>query len=134
IRELQRRWDGGMERHLRNGLAVLGRPDRQTKPLRLTAVMITCPERAELRRRTLENLLRTDFGETPVEIQVADSKGDDKRRTQTRCAFLALQRGLEKGGDYILFLEDDLDFNRHLAHNLRNWQPLARGVVTLASL
>ncbi len=36
--------------------------------------------------------------------------------------------------NYILFLEDDLDFNRHIRHNLHNWGPVKNKTVTLASL
>src|SRR3954451_18919013 len=59
---------------------------------------------------------------------------NDHRQRQTECAFLALQRGLNDDSEYILFLEDDLDFNRHLRHNLHSWQPLLARQVTLASL
>jgi len=33
-----------------------------------------------------------------------------------------------------LFLEDDLDFNVHLRHNLETWEPLVSGAITLAGL
>ena len=35
-----------------------------------------------------------------------------------------LERAAADGADYILFLEDDLEFNAHLRHNLEHWQPL----------
>jgi hypothetical protein len=49
-------------------------------------------------------------------------------------AFDALKKSLDYEADYILFLEDDLDFNCHIRHNLCRWDPLKRGVVALASL
>lgn len=46
----------------------------------------------------------------------------------------ALAFGVRSKADYILLLEDDLAFNRHLRHNLENWAPLARGEITLGSV
>ena len=51
----------------------------------------------------------------------------------TQDAYAGLQRALATEPDYVLFLEDDLDFNRHFWHNLQRWPPLRRGEVTLAS-
>src|SRR6185503_14676484 len=53
---------------------------------------------------------------------------------QMDCARLALRKGLERGADFWLFLEDDLDFNRHLYHNLCQWRPVRTRTVTLAGL
>jgi hypothetical protein len=36
--------------------------------------------------------------------------------------------------DYTLLLEDEIAVNRHLRHNLRAWEPVARGVLMLGSL
>ena len=59
---------------------------------------------------------------------------EDRRDRQTKTALCALQWGLSAGADYILFLEDDLAFNRHLRHNLERWRPLRTGEIALAGL
>jgi hypothetical protein len=82
----------------------------------------------------MESLARTDWGEDPVHLQMDIGEGDDRRRRQMDCAHEALKRGVAFGTDYVLFLEDDLEFNVHLRHNLLNWEPLVKKSVTLASL
>lgn len=102
--------------------------------LKLAAVMISCSERELLRSQTLANLARTDWGEAPVHVQFDQGKGEDRKKRQTRCAFLALREAMDEDADYLLFLEDDLEFNKHLRHNLHHWAPIQRGLVTLGGL
>src|SRR6202008_723387 len=45
---------------------------------------------------------------------------------QEQTALRLLQGASANGSQMVLFLEDDLDFNRHLRHNLCNWYPLTR--------
>jgi hypothetical protein len=96
--------------------------------------MITCRERDQLRQQTLANLARTDWDGQPVQVQMDEGHGDDHRKRQEQCAWLGLKKGLEAPSDYILFLEDDLDFNRHIRHNLLHWRAVRTGSVALASL
>jgi hypothetical protein len=96
--------------------------------------MISCAERIEVRQQTLARLARTDWGEAPVHVQIDVGEGENHRRRQTHCAYLALKQSLQRAADYVLFLEDDLDFNRHLRHNLHRWNPVKSGTLTLASL
>jgi hypothetical protein len=134
VRRLQRRWDGNLG-NARNGHNWHSKAFRTVKRgLRIAAVMISCPERKELRRQTLENLARTDWDEPPAHVEVDAGSGKDFKRRQTRCACLALKASLEFRADYILFLEDDLEFNRHLRHNLLAWRPIRSGEVPLASV
>ena len=102
--------------------------------IRIGAVMISCPERDQLRQQTLANLARTDWDGQPVQIQMDEGHGDDHGRRQAQCAWLALNKALEAPSDYILFLEDDLDFNRHIRHNLLHWRAVRTGMAALASL
>src|SRR5262245_58429834 len=102
--------------------------------MEIQAFMMSCPERQALREQTLEDLRRTDWdGEVTVVVD-----GTDCPRRQDRIGRTALQlltEALARGGwDHLLFLEDDLKFNRHLRHNLGRWQPLRDGRVGLASL
>ncbi len=89
--------------------------------------MISCVERREVRERTLKSLTNSDWGEAPLHLQIDGGKGDNHKKRQTHCAFLALKKTLERHADFILFLEDDLEFNRHIRHNLRQWGPVKSG-------
>ena len=131
VRRLWRIWDGGM--------ASVKVPVRRTSALmrnvpRVQTVMISCPERAELLRKTLKNLARTDWGAESVHVQMDAETGEDRRDRQTKTTFRALQWSLGTNAEYILFLEDDLAFNRYLRHNLEHWRPLRNRAVALAGL
>jgi hypothetical protein len=41
---------------------------------------------------------------------------------------------VQTDAEYVLFLEDDLEFNRHIRHNLQRWEPLKNRQATLAGL
>lgn len=56
----------------------------------------------------------------------------DKGRHDARCAlswFLS-----ETGADFLLYLEDDLMFNRHLRWNIENWSLIVDGRLVLGAL
>ena len=133
VKQLQRAWNGCASLPARFS-SYTSEPWRNGHTARMAAVMISCPERDELRERTLQNLAQTDWGSEPVHVELDKGRGDQHERRQTRCAFLALQAGLRSGADFILFLEDDLEFNRHLRYNLQSWEPLRTGTVALAGL
>lgn len=128
--QLQRVWPGSPS------IATPFPQRRKATPrdIQIEVVMISCPQREEMRRRTLRNLEATDWNGDPFHLQVDSGTEADPRRRQTRCAFLALEAALKRQADYVLFLEDDLDFNRHLRHNLYSWAPLRERRVALASL
>ena len=96
--------------------------------------MISCLERTDFLCKTLKNLARTDWDAASVHVQMDAETVEDHRDRQTKTAFRALQWCLGTEADYILFLEDDLAFNRHLRHNVERWRPLRNGAVTLAGL
>jgi hypothetical protein len=98
---------------------------------RFVTVMISCPERDAIRAQTLANLAKTDWPDQ-VLVSMDDGGLDDPRARQAHNAKSALQLGLASQSKYILFLEDDLEFNRHLWHNLTHWECLS--YVTMASL
>jgi ADP-heptose:LPS heptosyltransferase len=132
LQQLQRRWDGGMEAYLERQTL---RPRSQgVKRVTIQAVMISCPEREELRHKTLANLASTDWGDMSVVVQVDGGIGPDHGTRQTDCALIALKKGWDSSADYVLFLEDDLQFNRHIRHNLFHWKPLRERSIALAGL
>lgn len=130
LQQLRERWDGRVA-------SCAPRNVRQAKrraPPRLEAVMISCVAREHHRERTLKNLSRTDWGDMPLHVE-SDEGGDaDLEERQAHCAFLALRKGLEGGADYLLMFEDELDFNRHIRHNLQRWEPLRNRALTVGSL
>jgi hypothetical protein len=69
-----------------------------------------------------------------VHVHIDAETGEDRRDRQTNTALRALQWSLGTRADYILFLEDDLAFNRHLRHNLERWRPLRNRELALAGL
>ena len=130
---LQRKWPGRVQTMklasaLRNGGQLPKSPS-------VVWGMVSCRARDVLREQTLKNLAETDWGDASMLVEIDDGVGDDPRERQTRTALRLLQRYLDdRGADYLLFLEDDLSFNRHLRHNLTVWPLLRSRSITLASL
>ncbi|HUG14769.1 MAG TPA: glycosyltransferase [Thermomicrobiales bacterium] len=85
--------------------------------------MLTCEERAAVRRLTLLEFALTDW---PDQVQVAIDPARDEAphaRLSGACHAL-LQHAAAAGHDHVLILEDDLAFNRNLFHNLQSWPAL----------
>jgi hypothetical protein len=106
----------------------------RSRPCNIKAVMISCAEREELRTQTLRNLSATDWGGDSVHVQLDTSQAERRQERQEQTACAALRAALNYECDYVLFLEDDLEFNSRLRHNLESWTPLLKGEVTLAGL
>jgi hypothetical protein len=132
VLDLRRAWDGRILSQA--GVKPPANTRRIRRAIKIAATMISCRERDRLRRRTLQNLARTDWGDLPLHIHFDTPADGTLLQRQTQSSFLALKKSLEYKADYILFLEDDLDFNRHIRHNLCQWEPIRRAAVTLASL
>jgi hypothetical protein len=134
VARLRQLWKGGLGPGLKHGSRLVVRPGQKMGRLKFEAVMISCRERNALRQQTLANLAKTDWSDLPLHVQMDSGDSNDFSQRQTRCAYLALKKSLRRGADYVLFLEDDLDFNRHIKNNLYHWSPLQTGSVTLAGL
>jgi ADP-heptose:LPS heptosyltransferase len=132
IDDLRRAWNGQI--NFPANWKRMADSRRIGRTIRIEAVMISCMERNEVRRRTLENLARTDWGDMPLHIHFDTPDGGTPIERQVQSSCVALKKSLDYRADYILFLEDDVDFNRHIRHNLRNWAPVTSGAVTLAGL
>jgi hypothetical protein len=84
--------------------------------------MLSCPDREQLRAQTLLNLRATDWNDdATVEIDRTTFERRQERLEHT--ALQLLRRAIEDGPGFLLFLEDDLYFNRYLRHNLERWAP-----------
>jgi hypothetical protein len=82
--------------------------------------MLSCDQRAMVRGQTLANLRLSDWGAEP-QIQLG-SRGHQPvpvRMAETVCELL--RSVVLCSAQFVLFLEDDLRFNRHLRHNLIRW-------------
>lgn len=134
VARLQRIWNGGLGLANKSSPVASWVPKGRLRPLKIAAVMISGVKRQTMRRQTMENLARTDWDGAPVLVQIHDGDTCEDHQAETQCVYLGLRNSLEQGADYILLLEDDLDFNAHIRHNLQNWAPLQTGMITLASL
>jgi len=92
--------------------------------MKLTAAMVSCPERDDVRRQTLANLAATDWNDA-VALAIDDGDGPDRIARIDATFRRALALGAESDADVILLMEDDLDFNRHLRANILQWSLLA---------
>ncbi len=85
---------------------------------------------------TVARLAATDWGEAPE--LVMDENANERalaRILETGRRLLA--RAADEADDLVLYLEDDLEFNRWLRHSLEHWEPLVerrRGDHFFASL
>ena len=91
--------------------------------MQIAAYMLSCPAREAIRNQTLANLAETDWREPPI-VEIDQTSHERLQQRQTETALRLLQRAVEDGPEFFLFLEDDLDFNRSLRHNLEYWFPL----------
>ncbi|QJY47948.1 hypothetical protein [Pseudonocardia broussonetiae] len=89
----------------------------------VVAYMISCSERADVRAGTLARLAATDWAADAVVVLDGSALPRPQDR-QVETAERLLRRALSDGAPYVLFLEDDLEFNRYLRHNLESWWPL----------
>jgi hypothetical protein len=92
--------------------------------LKLNAYMASCSARDEVRQRTIASLSATDWKGTLTVVFDDPSKRNPLERNNE--LLRRILRRAAKADEIFLFLEDDLDFNRHLLHNLSAWVPLQR--------
>jgi hypothetical protein len=91
--------------------------------MRLAAHVVTCPERRASLEATLARFRDTDWG-APPELQMDDGAAPNKLARIHATWLNVLEKVAVATDDFALILEDDLDFNRHLRHNLTGWGPL----------
>jgi hypothetical protein len=93
--------------------------------LLLNAYMASCRARDELRAQTIANLRATDWkGNLVVEFE--DPVVEVPLHRHTILVRRILHKSRRNGDEIFLLLEDDLDFNLHLVHNLAAWNPLKK--------
>lgn len=134
LAQLRRVWDGGKSKLSQFRLRPYSAKKSKPKSSVLAAVMVSCQERSELREQTILRLRETDWGDNPLHVQIDVRTDLNHRARHLECVYRALETGCKLDIDYILLLEDDLDFNRHIYSNLSSWDPLKRGEVSIAGL
>jgi hypothetical protein len=163
LKQLQGLWDGHVVPTGKSRVKLATqRPWAPRVPL-IEAGIIACPFRQDILKRTLTRLRQTDWGDTPVLLQelnwspvaaapTALSSGDSGKPKPMgeRCArgpvaglffdsrleatWELFHRFLAGQGEYLLLLEDDVEFNRRLRENLVRWPLVRAGAVTVAGL
>ncbi len=93
---------------------------------RFAAYIVTCEERRQVLAETLARLRATDWACEP-DLQLDDGSAPTKLARIHATWLRALERVAAGPADFALILEDDLDFNLHLRHNLAAWGPLRGG-------
>jgi hypothetical protein len=91
--------------------------------MNIVAYMMSCADRESTRNRTLADLAMTDWNDE-VRVQLDRSVHDRLQSRQEDTAHDLLRRAVSEQSPFFLFLEDDLEFNRHLRHNLEHWPPM----------
>lgn len=86
-------------------------------------MVLTCPARADSLAETLRLWRETDWPADPT-VVVDDGDPSEPRASQTANA-LRLLESFDPSHEYLLFLEDDLDFALYLWHSLQTW-PILR--------
>ena len=91
--------------------------------MRVVAYMLSCSARDEVRIETLRRLGETDWAaEAVVVLDEAEAERPQARQVET--SERLLRKAASDGTEFVLFMEDDLDFNHYLRHNLDHWHPL----------
>lgn len=106
----------------------------------ISAVMISCDTRNEIRKQTLQDLSFSDWSwDVEVIIDKDYIKPEiyndiPKTQRQTLAAYYALTKAMEKKEPWIVFMEDDLIFNKYIGYNIINWEPIKNNILNLGSL
>ncbi|HEY5912328.1 MAG TPA: glycosyltransferase family 9 protein [Verrucomicrobiae bacterium] len=135
--DLRRVWDGQIEKLKPRPLphpADAGGSAPAEDEVKLFSCVVSSPERGVSLQKTLANLAATDWAGRPVHVQMDEQRFTRLPDRLAHTAWKALQIGLQSGADYLLYLEDNLEFNAHFFQNLCAWSLLARKQITLASL
>jgi ADP-heptose:LPS heptosyltransferase len=122
VQSLKEQWNGHLSANGRLGLDF----DRNGSPPPRIAVVIVRGNEAEL-RRTRENLACTDWNGSPVHAMCGAVDGPNPLKA-------LFDEALSGPVDFLLLLQGELIFNRHLFHNLSHWKPTRSRQAAISSL
>lgn len=98
--------------------------------MRISAYIMTCDSRRNILQRTLIGFAKSGWEGLPIIIKDEESSGSFQDH-QIKTSLRLLKKAIEDKAEFVLFLEDDLEFNRLLKHNILSWAPL-RGCLSEA--
>ena len=102
--------------------------------LGLAAYVLTCADRLAILDQTLASFRATDWGSDPI-IQADTGAHPIPRASRINANWLRVLNRIAAGPPRLaLVLEDDIEINAHLRHNLSRWAPLAVGGPFLGTL
>lgn len=99
----------------------------------LQTAIITCPQRKDVLNQTLVSYHDADFSASP-HIFVDAQNLANVQESQTANSLRALKEMLKLPWAWLLFAEDDVEFNRHIQHNLYTWPELQAGAISCGRL
>lgn len=93
--------------------------------MQISVYMQTCAGRESVLRETLSDWAVGDWGHEPTVVHDASASPFPLLR-QRIVVRRILETAVRKQVEFVLILEDDLEFNRHLRTNLSAWYPLRK--------
>ena len=99
----------------------------------MRACIITCQARKDILAKTLESYHAADFTAPPVVINDVGHNVDPKA-SQMGNSFYAITTMLKLPWEWLLFAEDDVEFNQHIEHNLKTWDLVQNNKMQFARL
>jgi hypothetical protein len=84
---------------------------------------MTCEERAEVLAETLAGVESTDWGEPP-HLVMDEARFERYQDRVLDTGQRLLLRAIDEVDDLFLFMEDDVEFNHSIRHNLAHWAPI----------
>ncbi len=84
---------------------------------------MTCEERAAVFAETAAGLAASDWGAPPV-VVMDEARYERYQSRVVETGHRLLSRAVEEADDLFLFMEDDIEVNRSIRHNLEHWSPL----------
>ncbi len=134
LKELQNAWYGTS---LRAGLPrdPPSRPPNRGRSGNLRVFACLASLKSPESSTTLANLAATDWGNASVHVPESEHRFSQPQDQLAYTAWRGLREGVKAGADYVLLLEEGMEFSRHVLHNLRCWPVLRRrtSVAALAS-
>jgi hypothetical protein len=91
--------------------------------VKIAAAMVSCRQREAVRAASLASFAETDWRDG-IEVVIDESRHEIAQRRIEETFLRVLRAAAEGDADFTLMLEDDIEPNRHLRHNLERWPPL----------
>jgi hypothetical protein len=84
---------------------------------------MTCEERSAVFADTAAGLAASDWGSPPI-VVMDEARYERYQSRVVETGRRLLRQAAEEADDLFLFMEDDIDVNASIRHNLEHWAPL----------